>query len=43
MNYTNLLQIKITLNLNNNHTETKKGESGYNPKFKYDLIFDFIV
>ena len=43
MNYTKLLQIKITLNLNNNHTETEKGESVYNLKLKYDLIFDCIV
>ena len=43
MNYTKLLQIKIHLNLKNNHTETEKGESGYNPKFKHDLIFDCIV
>ena len=43
MNYTKLLQIKITLNLNNNHTETEKVESGYNPEFKYDLIFYCIV
>ena len=43
MSMTRWHQIKCILKLNNNDTSKKKGEKGYNPSYKYDLIYDVIV
>jgi hypothetical protein len=34
-----LMQIKRVMKLNNNQTSPKRGEEGYNPAFKFDLIY----
>ena len=36
-------QIKRVLKLNNNDMAKKRGEDGYNPSYKYDMIYDVIV
>ena len=36
-------QLKRIYKLNNNDTAKKKGEEGYDPCYKYDLIYDCIV
>ena len=36
-------QIKRLLKLNNNDMTKKGGEDGYNPSYKYDMVYDVIV
>ena len=43
MTLTRWNSIKRILKLNNNDTAKKNGEAGYNPAYKYDMIFDVIV
>jgi len=37
------LELKRTVKLCNNLTAPQKGEPGYNPAYKYDMIFDVLV
>jgi hypothetical protein len=41
--HTRWLQIKRVMQLNNNPTSPKRGEEGYNPAFKFDLIYDVMI
>jgi hypothetical protein len=41
--HTRWLQIKRVLKLNNNQTSLRRGEEGYNPAFKFDLIYDVMI
>lgn len=41
--HTRWLQIKRVMKLNNNQTSPKRGEEGYNPAFKFDLIYDVLI
>ena len=36
-------QLKRILKLNNNDRAIKRGEEGYNPCYKYDMIYDVII
>ena len=37
------LELKRVIKLNNNLTAKKQGEVGYNPAYKYDMIFDVLT
>jgi hypothetical protein len=37
------LQIKRVLKLNSNQTSPKRGEEGYDPAFKFDMLYDVII
>ena len=39
MNYTRWIEIKRVMKLNDNLISKKEGEDGYNPAYKYDLIW----
>jgi hypothetical protein len=41
--HTRWLQIKRVLKLNNNQTSPKRGQEGYNPAFKFDLLYDVLI
>ena len=43
MSYERWVQLKRIYKLNNNDTAKKRGEEGYNPASKYDLIYDVIT
>jgi hypothetical protein len=43
MHKTRWLELKRTVKLCNNLTSPKRGEPGYNPAYKYDLIYDVLV
>lgn len=43
MGYERWVQLKRILKLNNNDLDKKRGEEGYNPSSKYDLIYDVIT
>jgi hypothetical protein len=40
---TRWLELKRVVKLNNNLTSAKRGEVGYDPSYKYDMIFDVLV
>jgi hypothetical protein len=41
--HTRWLQIKRVLKLNNNQESPKRGEEGYNPAFKFDMLYDVMI
>ena len=43
MRHARFLQIKRCIKLNNNEATPKRGESGYDPAYKYDFIWDVLV
>ena len=43
LGYERWVQLKRIMKLNNNDLAKKKGEDGYNPAAKYDLIYDVIT
>jgi hypothetical protein len=43
MNHHRFLQIKRVIKLCNNDISPKKGQDGYNPAYKYDLIYKTII
>lgn len=43
LSHTRFLQIKRVLKLCNNNKAPKRGQPGYDPAYKYDMIYDAIV
>ena len=43
MNHSCWLQVKRTYKLCNNDVSTKHGEHGYNPAYKYDMLYDTFI
>ena len=43
INHSHWLQIKRNFKLNNNSTSPKRGEPGYNPAYKFDLLYRTLV
>ena len=43
INHLRWLQIKRTVKLNNNATSSKRGEPGYDPAYKFDLLYRTMV
>jgi hypothetical protein len=41
--HTRWLQIKRVMKLNNNQTSPKRGEEGYDPAFKFDMLYDVLI
>jgi hypothetical protein len=41
--HTRWLQIKRVMKLNNNQSSPKLGEEGYNPAFKFDMLYDVLI
>jgi hypothetical protein len=41
--HTRWLQIKRVMKLNNNDVSPKRGEAGYNPAFKFDMLYDVLI
>jgi hypothetical protein len=43
INHSRWLQIKRTCKLCNNNVSPKRGEPGYNPAYKYDLLYNTLI
>jgi hypothetical protein len=41
--HTGWLQIKRVLKFNSNQTSPKRGEEGYDPAFKFDMLYDVLI
>jgi hypothetical protein len=41
--HTRWLQIKRVMKLNNNQSSPKRGEEGYDPAFKFDMLYDVLI